>query len=570
MTERGKSNRTSDLRVRAESKAKGADTEIHEALSLEDARQLIHELRVHQIELEMQNDELRRIQVELETANARYFDLYDLAPVGYVTFSEQGQILEANLTAASLWGVARGALVKQPMSRLIFREDQDVFYRHRKQLFDTYAPQIFELRLVGKNGVPFWARLEATSAQDPDGVPLGRAVVSDITERKRVEEERRQHTQELETANTSLKQSGEQLRKLAAELTKVEERERKRLAAILHDHLQQFLVAAQMKLGLLYRRAPDEGQARAIQEARDLLKEAIGASKSLAADLHPPVLLDGGLMPGLRWLVRRMKVEHGLSVEVTGEDALHTPEHISILLFQAVRELLLNVVKHAGVDLASVDLDQPDEGSLRVVVNDFGGGFSRNSPIEGLGLFHLRERLSNIGGTLEVESSPGCGARVCMTVPFDPPSRPSASSIPEDTLVRVPRREGRPGTRHLLVVDDHTIVRQGMIELLSKESDIVVIGVAANGEQAIQEARRLRPDIVLMDVSMPGINGIDATRIITAEIPDVRVIGLSMHEDEAIKSKMRDAGAVACYHKGDPVEELIGTIRAVPASGPKS
>ena len=116
----------------------------------------------------MQNEELRRAQGELEASRARYFDLYDLAPVGYFTLSEQGLILEANLTGAGLLGVARSALVKQPLTRFILPEDQDIYYRHRKQLFETGAPQVCELRMLRADAAPFWARLEATAAQDAE------------------------------------------------------------------------------------------------------------------------------------------------------------------------------------------------------------------------------------------------------------------------------------------------------------------------------------------------------------------------------------------------------------------
>jgi diguanylate cyclase (GGDEF)-like protein/PAS domain S-box-containing protein len=159
-----------------------------EALSPDVARRALHELRVHQIELEMQNVELRRTQEELEGSRARYFDLYDLAPVGYFTLSERGLILEANLTAAKLLGVARGALVKQPLSRFILPEDQDIHYRHFKPLLETGTPQSWELRLLRKDAAPFWARVEATTAQDADGASVCRAAVSDITERKRAED----------------------------------------------------------------------------------------------------------------------------------------------------------------------------------------------------------------------------------------------------------------------------------------------------------------------------------------------------------------------------------------------
>src|SRR5579872_1555829 len=160
------------LRKRAEALAReraGQMPEDLQALSPGVAQGALHDLRVHQIELEMQNEELRRTQEELEASRARYFDLYDLAPVGYFTLSEQGLILEANLTAARLLGLARGALVNQPLSRFVLREDQDIYYLHRKALLETGAPQAWELRMYKKYVAPCWVRVEATMAQDHDG-----------------------------------------------------------------------------------------------------------------------------------------------------------------------------------------------------------------------------------------------------------------------------------------------------------------------------------------------------------------------------------------------------------------
>ncbi len=137
------------LRKRAEALADekaGEMPENLEVLSPEVARRALYELRVHQIELEMQNEELRRTQEELEVARTRYFDLYDLAPVGYFTLSEHGLILVANLTAARLLGVERAALVKHLLSRFVLREDQDIYYLHRKALLETGAPREVEER----------------------------------------------------------------------------------------------------------------------------------------------------------------------------------------------------------------------------------------------------------------------------------------------------------------------------------------------------------------------------------------------------------------------------------------
>jgi PAS domain-containing protein len=155
---------TSQLRQRAEERANVKAAPVPEQidpLSPEEMQQILHELQVHQIELEIQNEELRRAQVELDAVRARYFDLYDLAPVGYCTLSEKGMITEANLTAATLLGVDRGTLVGQPMSRFVLIEDQDIYYRHHQQLFATMAPQVCQLRLLRPSNPPFWARLEA-------------------------------------------------------------------------------------------------------------------------------------------------------------------------------------------------------------------------------------------------------------------------------------------------------------------------------------------------------------------------------------------------------------------------
>jgi chemotaxis family two-component system sensor kinase Cph1 len=178
------------LRERAEevTRENAASPESQEPLSPQETRQTLHELRVHQIELEMQNEELRRTQVELDNARERYFDLYDMAPVGYCTISKNGLIKEANLTAANLLGVTRSALVRRPFTIFILKKDLDTYYMHSKPLFETGAPQVYELRMVKKDAAPFWARLEATREEDADGTTLCRVTVSDITERKRAEE----------------------------------------------------------------------------------------------------------------------------------------------------------------------------------------------------------------------------------------------------------------------------------------------------------------------------------------------------------------------------------------------
>jgi PAS domain S-box-containing protein len=176
-----------------------------------DMQNAFHELRVHQIELEMQKEELRRVQQELESSREKYFNLYDLAPVGYVSLNDKGIILEANLSLATLLGRERSHLVGQPLSRFIHREDQDLYYICHKQLVEMRAPQVCEIRMGRKDGTLFWVRIDIVAADGSDGTKGSRAIIIDIRQRKQNEEDiknlnrrLKQHVAQLELANEEL------------------------------------------------------------------------------------------------------------------------------------------------------------------------------------------------------------------------------------------------------------------------------------------------------------------------------------------------------------------------------
>ncbi|MDM8543484.1 ATP-binding protein [Desulfococcaceae bacterium HSG9] len=178
------------LRKRAEDELQGEPEDISD-MSEEEMRHHIQELRIHQIELDMQNEELLRAQLELEAARDKYSDLYDFAPVGYFTISAKGMILEANLTGADMLGVTRGVLIGSPFSTFIKRDDQDIYYNRRMKLIETKSKQILVMRLVKKDGSQFHVRIECTPVLDEAGnFHHIRAVVSDISDWKRAEEEK--------------------------------------------------------------------------------------------------------------------------------------------------------------------------------------------------------------------------------------------------------------------------------------------------------------------------------------------------------------------------------------------
>jgi len=397
-------------------------------------------------------------------------------------------------------------------------------------------------------------------------------VSTDITKRKRAEEALRQTNVRLERKvkerTAKLAQRATQLRALAGELTITEQRERRRLAKVLHDHLQQLLVGAKFRLTILGR-SGDDVLKQAIKEIEDLIDESIRSSRSLTAELSPPILHDAGLNAGLEWLAKRMADTQGLFVDLSAEQVGDLSDDLTIVVFESVRELLFNVVKHSHVRSAYVNLRQIDR-SLQLTVSDEGVGFDptaiQASGDARLGLFGVRERLELFGGNLEILSTPGRGSRLIISIPV---IQPTVAEAHFNKVAGSPEEPGAvkmvapiPGKKiRLLLADDHVVVRQGIANLLGDEPDMEIVGTAANGQEAVELVPKVLPDVILMDMSMPNLNGVEATRIILNNFPGIRIIGLSMFEEAEKAQAMRDAGAVDYLTKSGPAEELIKAIR---------
>ena len=378
--------------------------------------------------------------------------------------------------------------------------------------------------------------------------------------------------EELKSLNETLEhrvvERTQQLRQLALELTKTEQHERQRLAQVLHDGLQQILVGAKFRLESV--ECTDGGKA-AVSEVIDIIDDAIETSRSLTAELSPPILYQGGLLAALEWLARWMHDKHGLEVNLVARKRISPlNKDLTLLMFLAVRELLFNVIKHAGIRSAHVNVIQ-QHGALHITVADQGTGFdptklrTAGGKAGGFGLFNLSERIKILGGSIEIDSSPGGGSHISLIAPiastreesvptaYDRHAEVSVGILSEGTAAK--------GKIRIVLVDDHLVMRQGLAGLLRTEPDLEIVGEASDGESAIPMIREIEPDVVLMDISMPRMNGIRATRILHSELPEVRVIGLSMFEEGEQAAAMREAGAVGFVTKSGPSEVLISAIR---------
>ncbi len=399
---------------------------------------------------------------------------------------------------------------------------------------------------------------------------------ADILERKQAEEALQQLNRSLDEKvaerTAEVMEKARQLRVLAVQLTEAEERERKRIATLLHDDLQQVLASVRLRLQAGWQGlAEDFPLAPILRGADRLLEEALQKARRLTHDLSPPILHHAGLEASLKWLCGRMREQYGLQVvlEADGwQDGAAEP--MKLFLFRAAQELLFNVVKHAGTGCACLRLSM-EEGRLIVTVSDSGSGIDPrvlDSPGSGYGLFSIRERAEAAGGSLQVEGAPGAGSRLRLAIPGG--SRRAGAAGETATAERsapvlvAPAPVSRPRAAcRVLLADDHRVMREGLVAMIRGQPDIEVVGEAANGREALELARRLVPDVVVMDVSMPGMDGIEATRRIKAEMPGVRIIGLSMFEEEEVAQAMRAAGAEAFVSKTDSSGRLLRAIYAI-------
>lgn len=359
----------------------------------------------------------------------------------------------------------------------------------------------------------------------------------------------------------------EQMRAMASDLILTEQRERRRLAAELHDVLAQLLVASKMKLKLVDRAdAPAAGSAP-VEQIKGLIDEALKYTRSLIADLSPTILYEAGLQPALQWLGEQMR-QRGLNVIIDQRgETVELGEDQAIMVFQIVKELLSNVEEHAEADSATVTLDYARPEQLTITVCDRGRGFNaavEQSHADGskLGLFSVRERVAALAGSFELRSSRSTGTTAMVCVPLRP--GPTEVQPPVGTPLMPPKIVEQVGAStagiRVLLVDDHKMVREGFRSLIETDSQIEVAGEAANGEEAVEMARSLRPDVILMDINMPRMNGIEATRRIKSEMPDVAIIGLSVHDDSGLTASMIEAGATCYLTKGEQSEDLARAI----------
>ena len=522
--------------------------------------------------------EIDRLKQDLQN----FQQLYEYAPIGCLSVGIDGCIMALNFTGATMLGFSREQAVGSKFADHVREADRAVF----DEFFDLVsriggAPPC-EIGLNGSEGQSVFVTLTGLKFPNEDVCHI---TATDITKICQVQDELKRTRDELESRIQ--KRTGK-LRSLARELTLAEERERRRIAGLVHDNLQQLLVAVLLNIGATKAKNYNRGILEELESIERMTKECVGITRTLAAELSPSVLHQCGLAAGFAWLREWFREKYDFDLEVWADEALIPDEDISITLFQCVREIVFNAVKHSGVKSARLMMVCDSEAFVNITVKDQGAGFDAEAICphdawkDGFGLFSVRERVELLGGVMLIESAPGQGA--CFTLRF--PARAinccrngnccekascgkGVSDEPHDEIdearvpVQISRRteDGLPRFR-VVLADDHSMVRQGLVRVFQDEADFEVVGEAADGKAALELARAHEPDIIVMDLQMPVMSGLEATRVIRKELPGVQVIGLSIEANKESRRSLLRAGALDLLHKGVSAEDLIQRVRA--------
>ena len=441
------------LRHSAEARLQGRRSKTGVQKSETDTVRMLHELEVHQIELEMQNTELQEARDRMEALLEKYTDLYDFAPVGYFSIDEKGRILEVNLTGASLLGMERSQLINRRLEHFVVAASRPGFLAFLKRVCPGTGKQVCEAALLKKDATTFWASLHGIpsfSASDPR--KSCRVAVSDITSLKQaVEAQRRMEAlavtnQKLkreivrrQAVEAALKESErhtrrlleqsrhmqEQLRLLSRQLLTVQEEERKRISRELHDVIAQTLTGINVRLAALKKESAvnTKDLEQNITRTQQLVEQSVNIVHRFARELRPTVLDDVGLIPALHTFMKGFREQTGIHVSLSAFAAVEQVNSDQrTVLYRIAQEALTNIARHAHASHAEVKIQKQD-GSVCMKIEDDGKGFREERAVRSkknnrLGLLGMRERLEMIGGSFSIKSLPGAGTIVVAQIPI--------------------------------------------------------------------------------------------------------------------------------------------------------
>lgn len=495
----------------------------------------------------------------LQGAEHPYRVLVENMNEGAATVGFDGLVLYANARFAEMFGVPLGRLIGACLFDHVSAEQQN----RLKEMLKARHHGAGDLDLHSPSGRRSLLRL-SFSEVNAAGVSAIGVIASEVTE--------------LVEANEALRVNEDALRQLSTRLLKLQDEERRRISRDLHDVTGQKLAVQAMTLGQLLKTVAansENGARKALSDCLDLANQISSEIRTMSYLLHPPLLDELGLLSAVRWYTQGFEKRSGIRVEIAIPRGLPrlSPDR-EVALFRVVQESLANVHRHSGSKTARIQV-RANKREIVLEVRDRGSGLqpgalrslSRNASGSGVGIQGMRERMRLLSGSLTVDSVSGRGTIVRATLPVLDAESEKSLEGPRPVAPQVVAAEQCscspfPGARkRILIADDHEVLRQGLKTMLQSTGEWEVCGEAANGHEAVEKTAALRPDLVILDINMPVLNGLAAVRrILLAGLP-TRVLMFTVHDSEQTVREIREAGAHGYLSKGNAGQDLVKAIR---------
>ena len=520
-------------------------------------QRLIYELRVHQVELEMQNEELKTREAELSESRRRYENLFEHAPVGYFVLDQNAVILDANRSAATLLAADEQSLEQKPFIVFVSEESHEQFYSHIRRVFAGGGVQSVEICLTPRSGTARWVRMESR-LQNADGGEQRRcfSALVDVTDRKRVEDDLLLAKEEAEGANKAkdvfLANMSHEIRTPMNGILSLAELAQTTEDA---DQLALYLGGISSSAKALLAIVNDILDFSKIESGHVTVERAPFSIRGLVADVDA--------------LFRPMATEKGLSFETAVDVATEHYQGDAARIRQVLVNLVGNALKftpEGSVTLKAIVTPlNKHMDELRFVVEDTGIGISEAEQREifgsftqadssyskrfqgtGLGLTISRRIAKLMGGQVFVESTVGRGSTFYFTLPLHKDSNGDQTDQTDQTK-RIDGEsattEEKNKTMRILVAEDNPINLLFLSTVLEGEGH--TIDQVGNGQDVVNAAQENDYDLIMMDISMPVLNGIDAAKAIRAGKAgktDVPIIAVSAHAMKGDREAFLQAG----------------------------
>ena len=490
----------------------------------------------------------------LQGAEHPYRLMVETIDEGAATLAEDGTVLYANRSFAEIFDVPLEKFIGAPLNDFVFGEDRELLAH---LIADANINIVRgEIRLDSHQQRPRTIRLTLSPVRE-QGVHTICVVATELTE--------------LIETNEALRVSELSLRQLSARLLKLQDEERRRIARDLHDTTGQKIAVLSMTLDRLAKLvdARKVDVKDALTESREVVGKIGEEIRTLSYLLHPPLLDECGLASAVLWYAEGFKKRSGIHLSVSiDEELVRLTTDAETALFRVLQESLTNVHRYSGSPSAEIRIFQ-SASKVHLEIIDHGKGVKAGmerpafagAPTLGVGIPGMRERIRQLGGQLEVEFSSE-GTRVYASLPTEAFTEESEPFRDKEKFQANGRQ--RPVVRRrILIADDHEVMRRGVRGLVESQEEWSVCGEAIEGNEAISKTRELHPDLLILDVSMPGVSGIEAALQILKDDPNMKILFFTMYDSPQMMHEISNVGAWGYVAKARAGNDLVDAVRII-------